>query len=199
VSAAPPLAEREYEGTTFPTLEAAGIDRSGVAFYDCTFEGCDLSEARLTDCRFIDCVFEGCDLGLIQLTDSSFRGCRFEDCHLVGVVWGALRNDPGLPPEIDFVRCALDYGEFSGLDLTGRTLRECRLHEATFAGTLMVEVDLRGSDAAGASFDRCDLRRADLRNVENLLLDPCSNRMTGAKVSLPGALSLLAGFEVELS
>lgn len=199
MTANPPLAEREYEGAAFHALEAAGIERSGIAFYDCAFDGCDLSEAQLTGCRFIDCTFEGCDLGLIQLNDSSFRGCRFEGCRLVGVVWSALRSDPGLPPEIDFVRCALDYGNLSQLDLTGRTLRECRLHEVTFARTTLVEADLRESDFAGAHVDGCDLSRADLRGAENLLLDPCGNRLKGVRLSLPGALGLLAGFGIELS
>ena len=198
-AAATMLSEHEYDSETFRGLEGAGVERSGLALYDCTFDGCDLSGARLTDCRFVHCTFVNCDLGLAELTDSSFRGASFEDCKLIGVTWSLLRSDPGLPPEIDFFRCALDFGDFSDLDLSQRRFHGCRLHDATFSRTKLVDADLQGSDLAGARFEGCDLGRADFRGASNYQLDPRNNRVVGARFSLPEALGLLAAFEIELS
>ncbi len=189
----------EYQDERFAGLEARNLERSGVAFYDCTFENCNFGEAKLTAYRFVGCTFENCGLGLADLTDSRFHDGRFEGCKLIGVAWSQLRSDPGLPPEVDYVDCLLDFGDFSGLDLSGRTLRQCRLHEATFHKTVLAGADLGDSDLRGSNFVGCDLRGADFRGARNYQIDPRYNRLEGAKFSLPEALGLLAAFEVELS
>ena len=97
-----------------------------MAFFDCTFTGCDFGEAKFTACRFVSCTFEHCYFGLADLTNSRLCEGRFEACRLIGVTWRQLRSDPGLPPEVDFLDCLLNFGDFSGLDLSGRTLRRCR-------------------------------------------------------------------------
>lgn len=196
---APALDGRDYESETFEGLVAPEIERSGIAFYDCTFSGCNLARSRLADCRFVACTFVDCDLGLIDLADCVVREGSFEDCKLIGVVWSRLRSDPGLPPEIDLFRCDLAYGDFSDLDLSERRLQGCRLHDATFARTKLVGADLRDSDLTGATFVDCDLRRADLRGATNYRIDPRGNRVEGGRYSVPEVWGLLEGLGIELS
>ena len=189
----------EYEGARFDDLSEGELAATGIAFYDCVFDGCTVPEAKWTGCRFVGCRFSGCDLGLTGFADSSFRETVFEDCRLTGVDWTRVWRDPGLPPEFDFERCILDFGDFSHLDLSSRKLHRCNLHEATFVRSDLREADCRGSDFSRARFSGCDLRGADFREAVNYAIDPTDNRVERARFSLPEALGLLSGLGIELS
>ncbi len=198
--ATPSLLEAaEYDGAHFTNLSAQELVLAGTSFYDCRFSACLFPEVKWTDCRFVGCRFETCNLNLAEFLDCSFREVFFVDCRLSGVDWTRLRREPGLPPEIDFERCSLDYGDFSRLDLRDRSLVECSLREAVLNRTLLQGANCCGSDFHRTNFVACDLRGADFRTARNYIIDPTSNRLAGAKFSLPGVFGLLSGFGIELS
>ena len=55
-----------------------------------------------------------------------------------------------------------------------------------------------GSDLGGARFSRSDLRRARLERAYGYLIDTNDNKVTGMRVSLPEAVSLISSIGVEL-
>ena len=72
------------------------------------------------------------------------------------------------------------------------------MHHVDFSGASLREADFSGSDLSGARFSRTDLRRARLERARHYGIDTGDNVVTGMRVALPEAVSLLASTGVEL-
>ena len=151
--------------------ELAGEDLENVLFETCSIVGANLTGTRLTEV-----VFEGC-----KLVGIDFRKCRAF-------------------PSIDmqFFDCVLDGCNFSDLSLKRQKFVSTDLRRCTFLRTDLTDADFSHSDLVESIFHECDLRRADFSRARNYLIDPTGNKIAGAKFSLPEAVSLLRGFEIEL-
>lgn len=168
-------------------------------FTDRTFEELDFRnqsiENRIFDgCRFLDCTFEQSDLSNIVLTSSDLRDVKFKECKLVGVNW---INASSLM-HLSWDNCALNYGNFSGLDLRKSLMQNCVAREVDFAETNFSEANLRGTDFTAARFTNTNLTKTDLRQAKNYSIRPDSNKIKKAKFSLPEAMLLLYGLDIEL-
>jgi uncharacterized protein YjbI with pentapeptide repeats len=197
--AADPFDERDHAGRQFRGIHRAGATLEGLRFEDCRFEHCDFSEATLRDCRFRDCEFADCNLSLARLAGSRI-GARFADCKLVGIDW-TLAHWPAvhLDAAIAFERCALNDGSFFGLSLRELAAVECRVHDVDFTEADLEDADFRHSDLRGAIFRRTRLARADFRDAIGYRIDVLLNDVRRAKFSLPEAVSLLHGLDIDLT
>lgn len=194
-----PLDQREHSGRSFRGIHHAGATLEGRRFDDCRFEHCDFSEATLRDCRFRDCEFVDCNLSLARLAGSQF-GARFVDSKLVGIDWTLARwPSVRIDAALAFERCALNDSSFFGLSLRELAIVECRAHDVDFTEADLEDADFRHSDLRGAIFRRTRLARADFREATDYRIDVLLNDVKHARFSLPEAVSLLHGLDIDLS
>jgi len=179
---------------TFDSLDASAHAFDGLEFDTCIFRSCSFSGAALKRWHLTDCRFENCDLTAARLTGARLRGVKFLNSRAGGVNWaGASSLD-----DLSFEHCVLDHGVFSGAKLPRFSAVDCRVREADFS-----EADLRGAvfttcDLLGSRFFGADLSAADLRGAFDYLIDARQTKMKKTRVSLPEAVSLLAGLDVLL-
>lgn len=189
----------EYEAQTFEDLDLRAEVLEDITFLDCIFEACQLTEASLKRSTFSGCTFRNCDLSMANVTDAEFTETLFEATLAVGVNWALSSESAYLGTDLNFEDCTLKYGVFMGLDLSKRRFVNCNLQEADFSGAKLVETDLKGSDLAGSLFRNCDLTKANFVGAKNYRINVRENKLKGAKFSIPEALGLLSGLEIELS
>ena len=163
-------------------------------FTHCVFKNVTLAGASLPECRFLDCTFQNCDLSNMIVTASTWRDVIFEDSKLLGVNWttATILKHP------IWRRCALNFCNFSGLDLRKACLDCCVAREAEFGHTNLAGADLRGTDLAGSRFLQTNLTKADLRQAISYAIRPGDNLLKGARFSLPEATALLYGLDIAL-
>jgi len=159
-------------------------------FISCTFLDCDLSGAE-----FSDCSFENCSVGPVKVLDASFRNVIFKNSKLVGVDFSKCSSGFF---ELHFFKSLLDTCNFSMTKMTVSTLSEIIIRDCTFFETDLQKVDFQNCDLAGSSFHLARLEKADFRSAKNYSINPATNKIKGARFSLPEAISLLSGFDIEL-
>merc|ERR1712025_748751 len=132
---------------------------------------------------------------MLAAYDVAFRDVRFTRCKLMGVDWSLAY---ALGFEVAFEGCQLRYASFAGMSLRGLLMRDCVADEAVFTGADLRDACLRGSRFAGATFQETTLIGADLRDAEEVVIDPRSNTLGGTKLSLDAALRAAAFLGVEV-
>lgn len=192
--------DKSYSGQDFDQLQLGGAQIRSSEFFDCTFSECSFVESVFKQCRFINCSFHGCDLSLTQLPESSFSGTTFEDSKCIGINWAlaAWPETGQLGQPIRFKKCALNHSTFIGLSLSGIHLVNCIAVDVDFRESDLSQVDFSGTNLSESLFSNTNLSGADLSQARNYRIDPASNKLKGAKFSLPEAMSLLYGMDIEL-
>jgi uncharacterized protein YjbI with pentapeptide repeats len=187
-------AETSFRERTFAKLDAAGHAMEGLEFDTCVFTECTFSGAALKRWHLTDCRFEDCDLTAARLTASRLRGVKFQNCRAGGVNWaGASALD-----DLSFDHCVLDHGVFTGAKLPRFSAVDCRIREADFGDADLRSAVFTKSDLNASRFFGADLSAADLRGAFDYLIDARQTKMKKTRVSLPEAVSLLAGLDVIL-
>jgi len=51
-------------------------------YENCIFDGNDFADKDLSEFKFIDCSFNGCNLSLAKLNQTFFRDVKFKDCKM---------------------------------------------------------------------------------------------------------------------
>jgi uncharacterized protein YjbI with pentapeptide repeats len=186
--------ETSFRERTFSKLDAANHAIDRLEFDTCVFKECSFAGAALKHWHLTDCRFENCDLTAARLTNARLRGVAFKNCRAGGVNWaGASSLD-----DLAFEHCVLDHGVFSGAKLPRFSAVDCRLREADFADADLRAAVLAGCDLRGCRFSGTDLSAADLRGAFDYMIDARQTKMKKTRVSLPEAVSLLAGLDVIL-
>ena len=191
--------ESHYQDQIFEGALLKQREISSSTFHECTFLHCTFSDMIFRNCRFVHTTFEACDLSLLQVPASSFAFTEFKNSKLIGIDWTQAswpKNDLGQP--LTFEDCALSHSTFIGLNLKGIHIKNCVAKEADLR-----EADLTGANFDGTAFAAClfgntNLMEADFRGARNYPINPSENKMKGAKFSLPEAMSLLYGLDIEL-
>ena len=179
------------------------LDRSQLSaseFSDCTFNNWSLVEVLFIDCRFVNCRFQDCDLSLVQFQGTILSGVKFEVPKLIGIdwtlgEWSAL----GFRDSVEFYKCSINHSTFIGLELNGVMIRDCSALDVDFREADLTQSDFSGTDLSGSLFINTNLTRADLSRARNYHIKPEENVLTGAKFSLPEAMSLLYSMDIVLS
>ena len=154
----------------------------------------------LRACRFADCAFEQSDLSLVRLPHSTFTACRFEDSKIIGVNWTEAQwPETRLWVPVGFVRCVISHSTFIGLGLREIRIVNCTAEDVDFRDADLTKADFGGTDLSGSLFVNTNLSGADLRSATNYRIDPPENVLRGAKFSLPEAISLLDGLDIDLT
>lgn len=184
----------DFTDQKFTEIDVRGAIVENRTFDGCTFLRVNFNGATFKKCRFSDCTFEQSDLSNLIITTSDFRDVTFKECKAVGVNWTTAAT----VLHLTWQSCALNYGNFSGLDLRKSTLQNCTARETDFAESNLSEANLRDTDFTAARFANTNLSKADLRQAKNYSIRPDSNKIIKAKFSLPEAMLLLYGLGIEL-
>ncbi len=178
--------------TTHLDEELDDLDGRGAVYVGCTFTGLSGQRLDLRDQTFEDCRFVGCQMPLAQVAGTRFVGTTMRSCDLMGVDWTPSGSDAfGLLEPLRFADCRMDYANLSGLRLDGVVAYGCSLVEADLVQASLVGADLRHADLTGARLGGADLSGADLTGAVGYVLDPATMRLTGTRVAVPEALSVL--------
>ncbi|MEM7219851.1 MAG: pentapeptide repeat-containing protein [Pseudomonadota bacterium] len=209
------LNDRRFIDCRFVDTVFGSIDLEGTVFSGCTFERASLRGANLRESSFQTCVFfvddaaadfryaelrdarfVGCDLTTVTFERANAHGLSLLRCQAQGADFSLL--DVGLAIGRNNTRfafeasdCNLAYADFTGVTLTGTTLRDCRLAHAVLHRVDLTEADLSGSDLTNIESNALTLVGADLRGARFNNLDPRTVDLSGARVSVEQALVLL--------
>ena len=163
-----------------------------VEFHGCTFINCKFSKVIFFDCRFENCSFQNCDLSSILIKHSVFDGVLFEESKLTGIQWA----DAGIPLDVKFRHCFLNYCSFIGVDLRGTEMTNCIMKEADFSETNLSKSNCRYSDFSGARFANTNLEYTDFSYASNYSIHPDGNKLKKTVFSSPDVLSLLDAYDI---
>jgi uncharacterized protein YjbI with pentapeptide repeats len=188
----------QYERRRFRGLVNAGEKLTSAEFDGCTFERCNLAGMAFYRCALRDCRFVECDLSGITVPNCTVTGVRFERSKLIGVDWtvaGASEVSRALF-SVGFVDSLLDLSSFFGMGLHGLSMTGCTAREVDFAEADLSGACFEGTDLGGSKFLHTNLEEANLVGASSYAIDPTTNRVRGARFSLPEAVSLLRGFDI---
>lgn len=73
-----------------------------------------------------------------------------------------------------------------------------KVKECYFTNTNLTEADFSNVDFFGTVFHNSDLYKADFSTALNYNIDPRTNNIKKAKFSLPEAVGLLRGFDINI-
>jgi fluoroquinolone resistance protein len=192
--------QSEYNSLEIRAANLRGGLLEQKEFIACTFIKCVFRETVFHGCEFRECLFRGCDLSLSSLKSSVFSGCLFEDCQLVGVNWteAAWKKSRLLKP-VDFSGCSINHSTFMGMDLKKIRIIRCSAREVDFTDANLSLADCTFSDFADSRFLHTDLSGADFTGATNYAIAANLNTLKKTKFSLPEAMSLLYGLDIELT
>lgn len=191
--------QREFDAQVFRGLAGSQADLSGKEFSACEFIRCNFHEAVLRETRFRDCTFKHCDLSLSDVSGSVFIGVKFEDSQLVGINWTDVAwNKDKLHKPVEFVRCVLNHGTFTGLDLKKIQMLKCIAHDVDFSDANLSQAVCRSTDFNNSRFVHTNLTEADFTGAQNYTIAAGLNTLKKTKFSLPEAMSLLYSLDIEL-
>lgn len=163
-----------------------------VEFHDCKFINCKFSRVIFFDCRFENCSFHNCNLSSISMKHCVFDDVLFEESKLTGIQWA----DAGIPLDVKFRQCSLNYCSFIGVDLRNTEMTHCIVREADFSETNLSKTDCRYSDFSGARFVNTNLEYTDLSYASNYSIHPDGNKLKKTVFSSPDVLSLLDVYDI---
>ncbi len=191
--------ESRYQDQTFEGVLLERREITSSIFHECTFVRCTFSESTFRDCRFVHCAFKECDLSLLQVPASTFTSTKFHKSKIIGVNWTQSawsKTDLGLP--LAFNDCAMNHSTFIGMSLKGIQVKNCVAKDVDFREADLKGANFSGSDLEKSLFGNTDLTEADFRGARNYHINPSQNTLQGAKFSMPEAISLLYGLDIEL-
>jgi uncharacterized protein YjbI with pentapeptide repeats len=194
-----PGSQSVFEGREFRDLEVQGGHITNIEFEGCRFTGCCFLESRFEICHFVDCVFDSCDLGLVVVSGCTFAAVRFRNCQLLGINWTAASwPKVGLLRAIGFENCCLNHSTFFGLSLREMDIIDCQARDVDFAEADLTRANLSGTDLAQSRFLNTNLTETDLELALNYSIAPNQNLLKRTRVTLPEAMALLRGLDIEL-
>lgn len=165
---------------------------AAVEFSGCTFLNCRFFKAIFFDCRFENCTFQNCDLSSLSIKYTVFNEVLFVESKMMGIQW----PDAGIPLDVNFRNCTLNYSSFIGVNLKNAELTDCQLKEVDFTETNLSKANCRSSDFAGARFINTNLEYTDLSHASNYAIHPDGNKLRKTIFSLPEAMTLLNVYDI---
>ncbi len=189
----------EYADQRFKRLTYRNQTITRQKFDACMFDHCSFQETVFQSCRFNDCTFTDCDLRLAKVPGSSFRNVIFERSNVTGINWadGSWAKS-GLLNSVGFRDCEVSYDTFIGLDLRKLVMTRCIAKAVDFSDANLTQANCTETDFFESRFVHTNLTEADFTHARNYFIDPTLNTLKKAKFSLPEAIALLRGLNIEL-
>lgn len=187
----------EYFDQNFKNLVCNNTELFNKTFDECSFNNCNFSETSFKNCKFRHCQFTNCNLGLISIKNSSWLNVEFKECKIIGVNWTYGLMSAAWP--LKFNQCNISQSNFLGLNLTSIAVIDCLAQEVDFRECNLSKAIFTESNLHNSLFANTNLSGANFINATNYSINLTQNKLTGAKFSLPEAVSLLQGMGIEIS
>ena len=186
----------EYiSGSRFENENFAGNKLKLAEYEDCSFINCDFSGSNLSRFQFMNTEFKDCNLSNVKLYDTIFQEVKMTNCKLLGLQFDTC---DGLGFLVNFDNCVLNHSVFYQMRLKKASFKNCQLQEVDFSEADLETTIITNCDLLGATFERTNLTKADLRESSNYTIDPDGNNIRGARFSLPEVLRLLDKYRIEI-
>lgn len=197
------LESEEFDGCQFEKLDVSDSLLSTKYFFSSTFIDCDLSNCDINRCTFRDCEFINCNLSLLRLCDTNLINIKFTNCKLIGIDWTSIvwtkkntKKRDKFP--LSFFNCTLNHSIFIGMDMYSVLFVDSMLKEVGFEDSRLECANFENTDLIGSHFKNTNLIDANLSTAINYTINGSANHVKGAKFSLPEAMSLIYGLEVNI-
>ena len=76
--------------------------------------------------------------------------------------------------------------------------KDSKIHKCSFTNTSLIKSGFTGCDLQETTFHSCKLSKANFVGAKNYTINPIVNDVKKAKFSLPEAVTLLKGLDVEV-
>lgn len=169
-------------------------------FEGCQFINANFSESQFIRCKFVDCEFNNCNLSAVQFKASLFNNVTFFESKVIGVNWTML-NWPLIRLSIpfQFYSSIISHSSFYGLELQELVIEACIAHDVDFREADLRRANFKLTDLEKSQFVHTKLNSADFTEAQSYSIDPTENDIRKAKFSLPDAIHLLDGFDIQIS
>ena len=191
--------------TEFYEQNFSGLSYSSTIIEDKLFEGCrfinsNFSESQFIRCKFVDCEFNNCNLSAVQFKASLFNDIIFFESKVTGVNWTML-NWPQirLSTPFQFYNSIISHSSFYGLELQELVVETCIAHDVDFREADLRRANFKLTDLENSQFVHTKLYAADFTDAHSYSIDPTQNDIRKSKFSLPDAIHLLDGFDIQIS
>jgi uncharacterized protein YjbI with pentapeptide repeats len=90
----------------------------------------------------------------------------------------------------------VSHSTFSRLTLKKLVMTSCTAHNVDFAEADLTQAKCNETDFTDSRFHNTNLTEADFSRAVGYAISPVTNKVKGAKFSLPDVLALLSAFEI---
>lgn len=163
--------EKEYEQCSF--INCVFSDLSGINFIECTFEQCNLSNAKLLNTGFQECTFTECKL----------VGCNFSKTKEFGFA-------------VQFIRCNVSYVSFDQKKLFKSTFKNCNLAHSNFTQADLSKCILTDCDCSETVFMQTNLAGVNFTTNYHFIIDPAQNNVKKARFASHSLGGLVQSFGI---
>ncbi len=183
-----------YFKDKFEKLGVNGESFEDKEFEECKFFNCSFVNVRFIRCKFVGCTFESSILSAMDATDTNFVDVSFKNSKVIGTDWTKAQRLQG----IFFEGSQVNYSNFRLLKIPNTKMISCEAKEVDFTGTDLSDSQMTDCDFESTIFSQTNLTKSDLRLSKNYFIDPRFNTIKKAKFSMPEAMTLLRGLDVEI-
>lgn len=189
----------EFYEQSFSSLNYPSTIIEDKLFEGCRFSNANFSESQFIRCKFVDCEFNNCNLSVVQFKACLFNHIIFFESKVTGVNWTML-NWPHirLSSPFEFYNSMISHSSFYGLELQELVIEACIAHDVDFREADLRRANFKLTDFEKSQFVHTKLYAADFTEAHSYSIDPTQNDIRKAKFSLPEALHLLDGFELQI-
>jgi uncharacterized protein YjbI with pentapeptide repeats len=161
------LTQAEFTGCIFDHCLLSGVQLKRASLTDCTFKGCDLSNAKAHGTWWVGCSLRSCRLDGIELVEALLRGCSFDGCSAI-------------------------YANLGKAILERTSIVDSRCKEAFVQEARLKRVTFDAVDLTRADFFRTSLKGVDLSGctIDGISVSEDFHELKGAKVSPEQAVGL---------
>ena len=132
---------------------------------------------------------------MAKMNRTIFNNGKFMDCKMLGMEFESCDD---LLLSINFYNCTLNHSSFNGVNLKNTTFEDSKLYDVDFTNADLYKVVFNNCDLHNAIFINANLQEAIFKGSCNYVIDPEINRIRKANFDLPGALGLLAKYDIKI-
>lgn len=180
---------------TYKNIDFSELNITEHEFENCIFDSCHFVKANLTAVAFMDCKFLNCDFVVPKMVNSGIKSSSFNGCKFMGVDFSDCSNFYFSP---SFQDCMINTCSFEGNKMSKTEFFSCKIRETTFSYCDLSESRFEGSEFQNTSFHDCQLQKSDFTDALGYTINPFSNKLKGARFSLPEAQSFLYFLDIEV-
>jgi fluoroquinolone resistance protein len=185
------MSETHFYDQNFQSSSLEGA--IGIEFEQCQFKDCDFTKAILKETKFIECEFVNCNFSNVDVLKTSFQDCHFIGCKMIGIGFHECNS---FNLSLKFEACNLAHSSFAQMNLTNCSFKKCDLTGSDFGYADLSTILITECDLADTLFEQTNLKKADLRESVNYLIDPDNNQIKSAKFSKEHIAGLLIKYEI---